>query len=173
MMAGLIDRLIPKPLTGKHVFIGMAVFFGLVTLSNVVMIVVGLNTHPGVVTEDAYRKGRDYNDQIDQAAAQAALGWSAQTDIMVNERGLDGLALVVTAVISDRDGLPLHGLNVSATLVRPVTDGLDQDIVLSEGPDGHYEGPAVVAAPGRWRLEVSAADAQGRIARWRQDEVLR
>ena len=50
--------------TGRKFLITIVTFFTVVIGANVIMATFALSEFDGVVEEDAYRKGRDYNDQL-------------------------------------------------------------------------------------------------------------
>ena len=55
---------------GWHVLVGMIVFFGIIFAVNGVFLVSALNTHTGIVSQQPYRKGLDYNARIAADARQ-------------------------------------------------------------------------------------------------------
>jgi len=138
------------PLTGRHVLAMIVAFFLAIFVVNGIFVYVSLNSHPGVISEDAYRKGLDYNRTLERADRQNARGWRTTVT-------LDGGFVAVA--LSDRNGAPLTGLAVRAEVRRPVHDRSDTSLVLRETAPGRYRA-ATALASGRWELRLTAA-AQG------------
>ena len=95
------------PLTGRHVLIAILAFFGVIFAVNGVMTYIALDSFSGLATEDAYRKGLRYNEQIAAADAQAAKGW--RVDVDYRERSGR-----ISLTVRDKDELPLRSLQVTA-----------------------------------------------------------
>lgn len=137
------------PLTGRHVLAMIVAFFLVIFVVNGVFVYVSLNSHPGVISEDAYRKGLDYNRTLERADRQNARGWRTTVT-------LDGGFVAVA--FRDRNGAPLTGLAVRAEAHRPVHDRSDTSLVLRETAPGRYRAETALAS-GRWELRLTA-DAQ-------------
>ena len=58
---------------GKHVLFAMLSFFGVILVVNGVFTYFALSTFTGVSTDDAYRRGRAYNQTIEAAMEDQAL----------------------------------------------------------------------------------------------------
>lgn len=149
---------------GRHVAIGLAVFFGLIFAVNGVFLYVSLSSHPGVTSDDAYREGLRYNREIEAADRQRALGW--KTEVAV-EGGRISLTL------ADRSGAPLHGLDVRLALRRPAHDGADRSYPLEETGPGRYALTAETPADGRWLLRFDITDRRDRYLRIEEEIFLR
>ena len=135
------------PLTGRHVLAMIVAFFLVIFAVNGVFVYVSLNSHPGVISEDAYRKGLDYNRTLERADRQNARGW--RTTVR-----LDGGFVIAT--LTDRNGAPLTGLAVRVEAHRPVHDRSDTSLVLRETAPGSYRALTALAS-GRWELRLTAA----------------
>jgi len=135
------------PLTGRHVLAMIVAFFLAIFVVNGIFVYVSLNSHPGVISEDAYRKGLDYNRTLERADRQYARGWRMTVR-------LDGGFVIVT--LADRNGAPLTGLTVRGEANRPVHPRSDTAIVLTETAPGRYRA-ATALASGRWELRLTAA----------------
>ncbi len=137
--------------TGRHMLIALLTFFGIVIAANVVMINIALSTHTGVVANEPYRKGLKYNERIEAAERQDALGWS--DDIRLEDGG--GRLVVVLA---DSSKGPVRGLKISALLGRPATIAEDETLALEEKEPGRYEAKTVVTEPGNYIATIEATD---------------
>lgn len=136
----------PRRLTGRHVLAIVVAFFTVIIGVNAVFAWFAIGTHPGSQDADAYRHGLAYNDTLDRAASQRALGWRVSIEVV------DGRELVVIA--TGRDGLPLAGLAAAATLRRPARADGDRTLALVEREPGRYATAPRGIADGRWDVEV-------------------
>lgn len=146
-----------KPLTGRAVLVWFLSFFGIVVGVNLVMAYLAISTFSGVETDDAYRKGRDYNVTLNERRAQRALGWNLDLDTVA---GVDG-EVRLSVIATGSDGLPLEDLSVEATFWRPAASGIDQVQVLRSIGDGHYAGTFTLPAAGNWQIRVEATNPKG------------
>ena len=144
-------------LTGRHVLILLLGFFGCIMAVNGAFVYFATSTFTGLDAPKAYRSGIAYNKSLDDARAQADMGWQAEVAV---DRESPETDIKVTMV--DADGQPLQGLAVSATWRRP-TQAAD-DRVIDLGPDGpgRYAGRIALPGRGNWDLSIVAADDAGR-----------
>lgn len=147
-----------KPLTGKKVLIWFLGFFFVVFGANMVMAWFAVTTFSGVQTEDAYARGRDFNQEIARAENQQALGWS----ISVETKMEGEMRLFVTMTIKDASGDALEAMRVEGQVVRPVRKGIDQPAVFAHLGGGRYGSGLALPKPGKWQLQVRVQDAAGR-----------
>jgi len=63
-------------LRGRHVLFAFLGFFGVIFAVNGVFLYAALSTHTGVVANEPYRKGLNYNQRIAAFQAQEQLGWA-------------------------------------------------------------------------------------------------
>lgn len=160
----------PRRLTGRQVLWILIASFGFIFAVNGTMAWLAEKSFPGLVSNDAYREGLEYNKTLAARAAQSALGWRA--DVTVTGAGT---TRTVTASLRDRDGHPLDGMAVTARLVRPVVAGFDRKLALAEGAPGVYRTEAVLPALGNWRLEIDAtrpAFRARKAERWHMEREL-
>lgn len=122
--------------------IGMA----LVVAVNGVLIYFATTTWSGLSVERAYEKGLAYNRAIALAARQQALGWTFSVRLASDG---DMTQVMVDAV--DRDGRPIDGLQIEATLERPVEAGKRPPVALQAQGDGHYVASLDRLRPGQWQ----------------------
>lgn len=133
-------------------------FFGVVIAVNMVMLGFALGTFNGLSTEGAYDRGLGYNQELADYEAQRALGWHVETVVVPLAGG--GRELVVS--LASRDGLPLVGAEIAATLLRPTQAGLDQSVALREDRAGVYVGTADLPQPGQWTVSLDIAHGDDR-----------
>lgn len=141
---------------GWHVAAGVVAFFAVVIGIDALFLTLAYRTHPGQVAARPYETGLIYNTELERLRAQEALGWRAAA-----EAAPSGL----TVLLQDRDGTPLHGLTVKATLQRPATEQGRSILILTEAEPGRYVG-VHAGLSGAWdtRVEVVGGPGQSFIA---------
>lgn len=143
----------PRRLTGRYVLAIIVAFFALIIAVNVVFAWFAIDTHPGVDDADAYRRGLAYNETLDRAARQQALGWRVSIDLV------DAGTLVVMA--ADSAGKPLAGLTAAARLRRPARSDSDRAIDLPELAPGRYAAMVPGIGEGQWDVEATLSTSGG------------
>ncbi len=103
-------------LQGKHVLFMLLGFFGVMIAVNMVFVYFALTSFSGLSFEDSYKRGTAYNNEIASANEQAARGWDSNItfEALGEKRGAISLLLL------DKNGSKITGLDVLATLRRPV-----------------------------------------------------
>jgi nitrogen fixation protein FixH len=140
-----------KGLTGRHVLVIMIAFFGVIFAANGALLYAALSTYSGLVAQDPYRKGLQYNQRIDAAAKQDQLGWQ-------EDARLDGQKF--TLFLHDAGHSPVAGLGLSGVISRPSTDRHDVGIQLREVQPGQYVAPLDALDPGAWIVNLEASEAK-------------
>lgn len=120
-------------------------FFVVLAILDGIFVYLANSTHTGVVTEEAYQKGLDYNKTIAAAEAQEALGWGSKTELKNDQ---------LLSLITDANGNPLVGARVRAQFFRPTQDGSDFVVPLMEVSDGRYVSSSLAAKPGQWDVRI-------------------
>ena len=143
-------------LTGKHVLLLLFAFFGSVMAVNGAFVYFATSTFTGLDAPKAYRDGVAYNQTLDEARAQTALGWRSTLTV-----DTESPQTAVRLELVDADGLPLQGLAVSATWRRPTQAADDRTIDLGPDGPGGYAGTITLPARGNWDLSVVATDDHG------------
>jgi len=152
-VTGRSDRLF-RLSWGPWVFVAMfAVFLG----ANLTLGVVAYNSWTGLETEGAYRKGVAYNQHLEAARAQEALGWQVEIDLIAIDSGRARLA----AEIRDRNGRAVRPRSVTAELIRPTHSGYDLTLPLLELSAGSYGAEFDLPLRGQWDVRILAAHGAG------------
>ncbi|MEM8800483.1 MAG: FixH family protein [Pseudomonadota bacterium] len=148
--------LFSTPITGRQVFLGLILFFAIMLSADVALIYWSLKTHPGTVSDDAYREGLAYNQKIEAARRQAALGWKADADFEITPslNGASRRTVALTFNLREATGAGVSGQPLVATFFRPATRGLDERVTLNESVSGTYVGVVELAQLGQWRLVI-------------------
>ncbi len=124
----------------------LVVLFFLTFMSvDAVMVTMAIRTNTGVVTEQAYEKGLEYNRTIEAASAQQKLGWK-------DNISLDGHALRYT--LQDKHGNFPTGAEVKAKISRPTQDGYDFEVPLQRINDSTYGTDVSFPMPGAWNVRI-------------------
>ncbi|MDP6563246.1 MAG: FixH family protein [Alphaproteobacteria bacterium] len=152
-----------RPLTGRDVLWLLLGFFALIIVVNGIFVVLALNSFSGVSTENAYRQGLAYNQTLQAAARQKALGWSAR---LMAEPRISGGEAALTVRLADADGGPLDGLAVTGEMRRPAHDRADIALRFEALGKGQYRARVHPAEAGQWDLSVLATGAAETRFRW-------
>ena len=157
----LNPRHVEGGLSGKHVLGILLAFFGVIFAVNGYFMFAALSTYSGVVANEPYRKGLEYNKRIAEDARQTALGW--KDNLVVFHDGNVALELI------KHTGEPVKGLVVSGTIFRPATTGFDHPLTFTEKA-GSYIAEVGRLAEGTWVVEavVRAAASSEPIYRLRK-----
>jgi nitrogen fixation protein FixH len=130
-------------------------FFGVVLLANGAMIWIAFATWTGLETESAYQKGLAYNRVLDQAEAQASLGWHVDVEFTQ----ADARALVVKLALADRHGDLIEDASISTAFVRPTHEGHDQVAAIPHRYGGAYEARVELPLAGQWDVHLTVERA--------------
>jgi len=139
--------------TGWHTLATLIGFFGVIFAVNGVMTYIALSTFSGIETPNAYQFGRDYNQTLEAAAAQQALGWQVDFEEVFGPTP-DGADVTVTISVTDAGSAPLGGLAGALTCWRPVARGDDVAVQLTETSPGVYAASASLSARGHWEMRL-------------------
>jgi len=141
-----------RALTGRRFFNILLGFFGFIIVINGIFVYFAFDSWPGLGTQDSYRKGLAYNETLEAAERQQALGWQSAISL----KGAAHKAGVVQVRLKDAQDVGLVGLDVSVSLARPAREGFDQSIKLEHLGGGLYQTLLTVPFPGRWYATIKA-----------------
>lgn len=130
--------------TGKHMTAILVAFFGVVIAVNFVMARFAVGTFGGTVVKNSYVASQQYNDWLEAARKQRALGWTANLGLNA------GRVLTLTLT---KAGTSLDGANVAATASHPLGRANDIRMLLREVAPGVYIADRALPA-GRWQVQV-------------------
>ena len=141
----------PTTVRGIHVLVGFLVFFGAIFAVNGIFLVSALRTHTGVVSEQPYRKGLNYNQRIAADEQQRALGWKHKLAFDPAQRRLQ-------LSVNDRNGNTVTRLLVTGFIGRPSTVDHDRPLEFVESAaSGHYTASVGDLPSGNWLVELKAS----------------
>ena len=154
----MTDKHAQKIFTGLHMAAILIAFFGVVMTVNFIMARFALSTFGGTVVDNSYVASQHYNEWLQRAEAQDRLGWAQSARLDADRY----VRLNVT-----KDGKPLDGLTITATLMHPLGVEPARPIRFEPMLDGSLR--STTAAPqGRWRLEFSVKRGSDE-ARYREE----
>jgi nitrogen fixation protein FixH len=139
---------------GWHVLAALLGFFVLVLGVNGAMIYAAITTFGGIDNPNAYREGLAYNARIAAGVEQAQTGWRDQVEILAGSSAF-------RVSLSDKDGRPVGGLAMRATIVRPATNRFDAVLPMQEKSPGAYEAALSALESGSWIVNVEASRPGG------------
>ncbi len=138
--------------------LGWLTLVAIVLLVNFTMITIAFVTNPGLVTEDYYEKGQDYEKNIAKIhAARKALGWTYKTNYPANP--VMNTSAHYSFNIIDKKGLALSNATVTFSAYRPSDVDADFSVTMIETIPGRYEAKINYPLKGLW--EITATIKQG------------
>lgn len=120
--------------------------FAVVFLVNGIFVYVAIKSHSGVVTENAYEKGLEYDKTIAMAQEQEKLGWNGEIAYKDNWLSLS---------LTNNQGLPVKGATVMAYLKQPIRQGNEGELLLQESEAGMYKKHVIFPQKGQWNIIVN------------------
>lgn len=143
-----------RTVTGRHVLYAVLAFFAVVLAANGTFIFLALSTWTGLSTENAYQRGIDYNEVLDAAARQRALGWTGA--LKFDGRGR------LSLIVADRQGKPVDKLTVRADIRRPTNENFDRAVTLARSGAGTYSVELELPLRGQWDVRAIGEAQDGR-----------
>lgn len=134
--------------TGRHMWMLILAFFGVIISVNVVLAVVASTSWTGLVVENSYVASQEYETKRLAHETQQAAGWHVQ---LAYEAGTAALLVV------DGEGEPVELGETTLQLNRPVGGHDDQRLTLARGADGSYAASVTLDA-GVWDALVTAPE---------------
>ena len=136
----------PHAFTGRHMWLLVIGFFGVIIAVNVGMAIVASTSWTGLVVTNSYVASQEFEEKRLAHQDQRAAGWQA---VFTYSPGLAKL------VVSDGAGNPIDLVSVTLKVNRPVGGHDDQAVVFERAPDGSY-GASLRLAAGVWDALVQA-----------------
>lgn len=134
--------------TGRHMWLLILGFFGVIIAVNVGMAIVASTSWTGLVVGNSYVASQEFEEKRLAHEAQAAAGWRAT---LTFSPGL------VRLIVVDGAGYPVDLGEVMLQINRPVGGHDDQRLTLERDPRGGYSAP-VDLGKGVWEALVTAPD---------------
>lgn len=132
-------------------------------------IVTAFKTNPGLVKDDYYEQGRDYERTVQQLMeTRERLGWKVEMDPGVVTAGLPA---TVKIKVHGKQNEPVEGLGGYLQLYRPSDSSQDSIISFSEASPGVYHATYTVMLKGVWDLMLTLERGEDRVTEERRIEV--
>jgi nitrogen fixation protein FixH len=154
-------------ITGRAVLVCLVCFFAVIAGVNAVMIKAAVSTFGGVETENAYRAGLAFAEDLAAAHAQDTLRWRVEARVSSH-----GRQTLVELTVNDDGNRPLAGLQASGRLAHPTDKRGDHVISFSDLAPGSYRG-VTEPVSGQWILVIDLSRAGTRLFQSRNRIVLR
>lgn len=129
----------------------VAAALAFVVTVNVAMAVTAVRTFPGLAADDVFDRSNAYDQVLDEAAKQNALGWDVQG-------GIEGGRYVV--MLRDRTGKPIEGVRLTALAERPVGTAANLQLNFRATTPGRYVADRDFGMAGQWEVRLAAASGQ-------------
>lgn len=129
---------------------------------NVVFIVFANTSNPGLVVNNYYEQGRQYEkNAIKLLAAKNKLQWESKLDIP--EQIIQDIPSTYRFSAVDARGLPLKEANVELSAYRPSNANADFHSSFESIAPGVYQTTLSFPLPGVWDLNISVQRGEDRI----------
>ena len=119
-----------------------------VVIVNAGMIYYALHTFPGDTVRGGFEASNAYEQVIDRATDQAALGWTI-------DARTEGGRVVLHAV--GRDGQALPNAMISATAIRPLGPKMETQLMFDAEPGATWRAETALPQAGQWDVQVQIA----------------
>lgn len=138
-----------REFTGKHSAAIIVSGFAIIIAVNLFMATLAVRGFGGVIVENSYVASQEFNDWLDAAEEQKALGWSVEMT-----RSENGYLLIDTTSVPD-------GVIVSAVARRPLGQPESKSLGFIEATPGNHVSLEPLDS-GRWivRLKVASPDGE-------------
>lgn len=123
----------------KYILFSFLAFFGVIFTVDGFFIHTALTTQTGVVTDQAYERGLNYNKTLHAAKTQPSLNDKLSFD---------------NGVLRWRSNI--KNAVVKARVIRPIQEGHDFDITLNHVGDGIYEATLDLPFRGLWEAKLDS-----------------
>ncbi len=136
----------------------MLVLFITLVGATVYRIITALETHPGLVVEDAYSSGKRYAETLNHKSQLARLGWTL--NLTIPKVVIHNIKQIYTAN-SVQNGKTLENALVTAYFYRPLEKAHDFSIRMTFYQEtNQYQAQVTLPLKGRWDLVVEVVKGE-------------
>ncbi len=135
------------------IFVG---FFLVVFTVNGIFIYLATTSWVGLVTENPYDRGLNYNEVLAAKAAQDQLGWTHDLSFQRTDDAGGTAAGVLTLTLGRKDGATLNDATVKAVVERPGRFSQAFTLYLDQTGEGRYAAGVNLPLPGQWHVRLVA-----------------
>ncbi|MCP4183861.1 MAG: hypothetical protein GY761_11170 [Hyphomicrobiales bacterium] len=136
----------PLRLNGYHVAAMFVAFFGVIIAVNFTMAWFASHSWTGLVVKNSYVASQNYNEKIDAARYQMAMGWRTDFDYSNN---------LLRLSVRDKDNQPIFFDKLNVLIGTPVSENKDRHLVLDQNSSGVYQ-TSIKLTEGVWAYELFA-----------------
>jgi nitrogen fixation protein FixH len=133
---------------------GFVGFFAVVAAVQAVLVYFAIESFSGLATDSPYERGLEYNKTLAVKAAETALGWQVETRFVEGASPATGRAGKLELELRDRDGKPITGAAIAATLRRPLGAEVTLELALRSAAPGLYRAAAELPLAGQWDVDL-------------------
>lgn len=133
--------------------LGWIAMVAVIISANLVMMVIAYRTSPGLVVEDYYERGKNYDKTLERRAAESKLGWKAELEMP--EKSIVGRKEIASVRVTDKKGEIISAEETTFFAYRPSDASADFSIPMKADSDGKFTCQAVFPMPGTWDIIVS------------------
>ncbi len=131
------------------------VFFAVIFAVDAYYVYISKKTWRGVITEDSYRKGLDYNEVVADAKKQEELGWN----LKISYKNLKNKNGELEILLVDKNNNRISDVLVTANFKRPTQEGQDFSQEL-KFIDGKYFAKIEFPLAGQWDFQIVATKGE-------------
>ena len=146
-----------REFAGKHAAAIIVTGFAIIIAVNLFMATLAVRGFGGVIVENSYVASQEFNDWLDAAEEQKALGWSVEMT-----RSENGHLLIDTTSVPD-------GATVTAEARRPLGQPESKSLSFIEATPGNHVSLEPLDT-GRWIVRLKVASPKGEA--WSTEEQL-
>ena len=133
--------------------LGWIAMVAVILSANVVMIVIAHRTSPGLVVEDYYEQGKNYNKTLERRAAETKLGW--KTELEIPGESVVGREERISVRVTDEKGKGLSAATATFFAYRPSNASADFSLPMTPGDSDTFTVEPVFPMAGTWDIIVS------------------
>lgn len=132
---------------GKKVLLSFILFFLTFIIVDAIFAYISIKTNPGVAVEQAYEKGLNYNQTLEEAEEQSKLGWNVELQYLAQKSQ-------ISLNLTDKNNKPITGAKISFNLSRPLQAGFESSLQANQAGAGLYLAEAKFPMKGNWQVDA-------------------
>ena len=152
-----MSTLSPRVWTSRTFLFWILGFFAVVFAANAVFLWFAADSWSGLAAEESYRRGIDYNQVLDRATRQNALGWSTEAEFVQLGANSGTLSLA----LKEASGAAIENRDVQVRVSRPVGAGEGFSAALPMTSPGRYTAKIILPTAGQWDVRFEVAKPNG------------
>lgn len=137
---------------------------GIMTMlgANITMIMIGTNSHPGLVIGEYYDKGKYYfENENKRKADMERLGWVME--LQKPAQAVEHQPQPYAVLVKGKDGYPLPHAQATLEAFRPSDSKQDFSVPLKDLGNGLYGADIAFSQPGKWDVIVTVSKGEDKL----------